>query len=224
MNEDARPAGTVVGMSTATEPATEPSATVLEDGRVRCACGAIVQPTRPGGTRPRPHLRIVEVPDAATGEMVEHTERCTIVHPTEVRCKRCGGTTHEPLGAWRVVGGELVHGDTLCRSPVFHPETWAGKRGERFGNAAAAGEVIGVSGEYFEYIRRRYPEGSASRPPEPVGIDMARRCLYWNLAEVEVFQGTRPGLPSATRTTVEEETPAEAAARRYREKRDAGQG
>lgn len=185
MNTNARPADIVGGMTAAAEapPEPDPTATRLPDGRVRCACGAIVKPTRPGGLRPRPHLRVVDVRNEETGELEERRERCTIVHQTETRCKRCGGTSSRPIGS--------------CRSPVFHPDEWDGPNGERFGNAAAAGAILGVSGEYFEYILRRYGEGAASRPPAPVGIDLKRRYMYWDLAAVEEFDGQRPGLTAS---------------------------
>ena len=133
MTGDARRAGTVDHMTTATQ---DPTATRLDDGTIRCACGAIVQPTKPGGHRPRPHQR----PDTQT--------RCKIVHPTETICKRCGGTLYEPTKRRWSAGPPPGFRDTteLCRSPVFHPETWDGPDGTRYGNAAAAGALLGVSG------------------------------------------------------------------------------
>lgn len=138
--------------------------------KVTCACGAVVEPTRPGGTRPRPHL----VPDTATA--------CEQFHPVEAQCKRCGGTAPAPVGG--------------CTSHLFHPQQWRLDDGTRVGNAAAAGSLIGVSGEYFLYIPRRYPDktpGQGSRPPEPSGYDMRRRCRYWDLDAVAAWAKQRPG-------------------------------
>lgn len=204
MTQDARPADNLDGMTAIAEAPEQPDAVRVKDGRVRCACGAVVKPTRIGGLRPRPHLRTVEVRDEETGELVERTERCPIVHPTETRCKRCGGTPDEPLGTWRFgPRRKRWHSDTICRSPVFHPEEWRGEPtpdnpdGARFGNAAAAGAISGVSGEYFEYILRRPGVSGASRPPEPVGIDLHRRYMYWDLDEVALFEQGRPGLTAS---------------------------
>jgi hypothetical protein len=54
-----------------------------------------------------------------------------------------------------------------------------------------------VSGEYFEYILRRPGVRGASRPPEPIGIDLQRRYMFWDLGEVEVFERGRPGLTAS---------------------------
>jgi hypothetical protein len=184
MNEDARPAGTVDGMTAIVddEPLTagaaaDPAglATAAEpEPKVKCRCGAEVEPTRPGGQRPRPHLR----PDTQ--------QPCRIVYPTETVCKRCGGRPRRPRNN--------------CTSHMFHPQTWeVAVRGEhgvemvKVGNAAAAGDILGLSGEYFAYICRRYPSGHPSRPPEPIGHDLGRRTNYWRLDQVKAFRTHRPG-------------------------------
>lgn len=185
MSEDARPAGTVGHMTTIVEhalptagdsgPAGTSAAPESADAKVVCRCGAVVEPTRPGGRRPRPHLR------------ADNQQPCRIVYPTETRCKRCGGRPRRPRGG--------------CTSHMFHPETWnvsrLGGQGApesvTVGNAAAAGEVLGLSGEYFAYICRRYLPGHPSRPPEPIGHDLGRRCNYWDMAAVRAFSARRPG-------------------------------
>ena len=184
MSEDARPAGTVDGMTAivdhdrspasaapSAEPATAPDPTT---DKVRCRCGALVEPTRPGGQRPRPHLRPTD------------QQPCRIVYPTETVCKRCGGRPRRPRNG--------------CTSHMFHPATWQvavrtehGMDMVTVGNAAAAGEILGLSGEYFAYICRRYPVGHPSRPPEPAGHDLGRRCNYWRLDQVKAFRSQRPG-------------------------------
>lgn len=149
-----------------------PTAAPAAPAKVTCACGAQVEPTRVGGHRPRPHLD----PRTRTA--------CAVVHATESVCKRCGGAPNEPNAG--------------CTSQVFHPAEWVTRR-MRVGNAAAAGQLLGVSGEYFLLLLRRYRPGSASRPPKPAGYDLERQCRYWDLDAVRAWVPTRPGKGHAPR-------------------------
>jgi hypothetical protein len=181
MMKDARPDGILGTMTTIAAdeaPVADSPEPDLDAGKVRCECGAIVEPTKKGGHRPRPHLN----PNTRV--------KCRIQHPAETLCKRCGGKPHEP---------QLTPAGKVCRSAMFHPETWMAEvngRRVRVGNAAAAGELAGnISGEYFGYIRRRYPgrSDSPSRAPFPAGYDLQRRCSFWILDEVRKFERGRPG-------------------------------
>lgn len=131
---------------------------------VRCACGAEVAPTIPGGRRPKVHN------DPLTEEV------CRKRQVTSAVCKRCGGQPHSPR-----------HG---CTSQVFHPSTWT-VDGREVGNPAAAGEVCGVSGEQFLKLTRMPP--GPRRAPEYAGYDHSRGGRYWDLEQVREFQAQRPG-------------------------------
>lgn len=178
---------------------------------VRCPCGKLVTPTVPGGNRPRPHV------DEAT------KRRCTrYSEKTAAVCKRCGGAPDQPKTVLR--GGKTV----TCTSTVFHPKTWSAKvtRSNGYeevttvGNAAACGEVLGVSGEQWQWYGREPEEGTPSRAPEPDGYDLHRRVPFWALDKVRAFRDQLPsrtresGTPSAPTAEAEAEaapaTPAEA--------------
>jgi hypothetical protein len=183
--KDARPDGILDGMTAIIADEAPVAGNPSAPGKVRCDCGALVEPTRAGGQRPRPHLR----PDTQ--------EPCRIVHPTETLCKRCGGAYDSPVDG--------------CTSNMFHPATWWISKGGRreVGNAAAAGEILGLSGEYFVYICRRYAPGHPSRPPQPIGHDMNRRCNYWDLDKVRLFRDKRPGKNLAAHREPEPSEPSE---------------
>lgn len=137
-------------------------------GLVTCPCGKTVQPTQPGGSRPRAHL----TPEG--GRCLRGSNR------TEAICKRCGGSAAEPRNG--------------CASHTFHPQRWTLADGTEVGNAAAAGEVCGVSGEQYGWLTRRPPEGPR-RAPAPLGYDAGRRTQYHDLAAVAAYAANRPGIP-----------------------------
>lgn len=147
-------------------------------GLVTCACGTTVAPTLPGGDRPRAHLTPEGTP-------------CNRGQRTGAICKRCGGTPHKP--------GTVTRGahEVRCESQVFHPATWPvtiDGAEVTVGNAAACGEVIGTSGEQWQWLTRRPPPGPR-RAPEPAGYDYSRNARYWRIADAERFAKTRPGIP-----------------------------
>lgn len=131
-------------------------------------CGQNVAPTRDGGTRPRDHNDTKGVP--CTGPRQGYT-----LPP----CDRCGFGAHDPEG---------------CSSALYHPETWTENvRGKRIevGNAAAAGEIVKVAGEQYQWLVRVPPKGPRQAPAH-LGIrrDGVR---YYSMDEVRDFVKSRPG-------------------------------
>lgn len=159
---------------------------------VRCPCGKLVTPTVTGGNRPRPHL------DEDTGR------RCTrYSEKTAAVCKRCGGAPDSPQPVER--NGKVV----TCTSTVFHPQTWTVSIirpdgvavAAEVGNAAACGQILGVSGEQWQWYGREPEEGAPSRAPSADGYDMDRRVPYWVLDTVRAFRDQLPSRRPREATT-----------------------
>lgn len=158
---------------------TTDTATATPPGYITCpneACGAVVAPTRVGGSRPRIHL----LPDGSTCP----SSRDTFELP---RCDRCGGAPDQP-GEVPGPSGALRQ----CRSGIFHPRTWTAADGTRVVNAAAAGKLVGVSGKHYQQLVWRPRE--AARAPRHVTVDDDGTRGY-PLAAVRRFAkpGARPG-------------------------------
>lgn len=148
---------------------------------VTCECGAVVAPTLPGGDRPRAHH------DPNTNEPCLVPSR-----RTAAICKRCGGTPRSPKTVTR--GGREV----TCTSQVFHPQTWTERidgADVEVGNAAACGEVCGVSGEQWQWLVRR-PRGRQDPAPQPDGYNRERRTSFWRMDAARGFARTRPNAPA----------------------------
>jgi len=149
----------------------EPVEEALET--VECpGCHQLIRPTRPGGTRPRDHNKPDNKPCSGS--------RDDFALP---RCKYCQQPAHEPAEG--------------CDSPVFHPKAWTWRNPEtgivhRVGNAAAAGEIVHVSGQQYQWLARRPPKGSKRRAPEHLGYTRDRVRFYDLDAVVEFVPG-RPG-------------------------------
>lgn len=133
---------------------------------VQCRCGATVALTNAG--RPRNH----NVPDNGP---------CTIPRDDYELpdCRYCGGSAYVPIG--RCVRRP---------SPLYHPETWT-YRGFEVGNAATAGELVGVTGPQYQWLAKIPPEGPR-RAPGHRGVrkDGVR---FYDLAAVREFTRHRPG-------------------------------
>ncbi len=132
-------------------------------------CHTQVAPTRPGGTRPRDHNDSDGNPCAGPREAFRLDD-----------CPRCGKPAHE----------------RGCGSALHHPETWLEPTGEpgkfrRVGNAAAAGEIVKVSGQQYQWLARVPPKGPR-RAPEHLGIrrDGVR---FYDLEAVAEYVKHRPG-------------------------------
>lgn len=130
-------------------------------------CHQNVAPTRPGGTRPRDHNDSNGVPCDGPREDFKLED-----------CPRCG----KPAAK------------RGCGSALHHPETWTETiDGEalRVGNAAAAAEIVKVSGQQYQWLARVPPEGPR-RAPAHLGIrrDGTR---YYDLDAVRAYVRGRPG-------------------------------
>jgi hypothetical protein len=154
-------------MSATEAPADTPAETEVPEGLVHCSvCEQNIAPTRVGGTRPRDHNTL----DGA---------RCSgsMAGFTLPDCDRCDGGPREPRNG--------------CRSALFHPEVWM-RRGKRLGNAAAAGEIVGGSGEHYQWLVRNPPEGPR-RAPAHVEVRNEDAVRFYDLDAVEYYSKHRPG-------------------------------
>jgi hypothetical protein len=149
----------------------EPEEAAIPVTTVRCVnCGQDIVPTRDGGTRPRDH----NTPDnkPCTGS------RAAYKQPP---CTHCGK-------------GPRENDPRECVSPMYHPETWITEIDgveRRVGNAAAAGEIVRVSGPQYQWLARRPPEGPR-RAPAHLGYrrDQVR---FYDLDAVAEYVKGRPG-------------------------------
>lgn len=140
--------------------------TAAEVQTVAClVCPARVSPTREGGSRPRDHV------NASTGRQCEGPARMFRM----ADCTHCG----QPAD---------VEG---CGSPLFHPEVWV-VDGVEVGNAAAAAQIVRVTGQQYQWLAR-VPPKPPRRAPGHLGFrqDGVR---FYDLAAVRAYSKNRPGL------------------------------
>jgi len=139
--------------------------------QVECKeCHRVVAPTVPGGDRPREHLR------QDTGEPCDGPRKAFRLP----NCARCNKPARAEDG---------------CGSPLFHPQVWEeviNGAVVEIGNAAAAGEICGLSGPNFQWTVRRPDAPEDQRGPEHVMMTV-RGVRGYSLDEVRAFAQNRPG-------------------------------
>jgi hypothetical protein len=139
-------------------------------------CGLQVTPTREGGTRPRDHHNPDGVPCDGPKQGF-----------TLPNCARCGGAPDKPQLI--SIPGQAPR---MCVSPLFHPEQWHDDATNmNVGNAAAAGEIVMVSGQQYQWLVRIPPPGNRKAPGHvgyrPDGVRV------YDLDAVREYVKHRPG-------------------------------
>lgn len=132
-------------------------------------CTVAVAPTREGGTRPRDHNNKTGASCPGSWQGYEMPA-----------CDRCGMDAHDPEG---------------CGSPMYHPETWTEQvdgAAVLVGNAAAAGELVHVAGEQYQWLVRIPPEGPR-RAPAHLGFRRGDGVRFYGMDAVRAFATNRPG-------------------------------
>lgn len=132
-------------------------------------CTLPVSPTREGGTRPRDHNDQSRQACPGSWEGYEMPP-----------CNRCGKGAHDPVG---------------CGSALYHPETWTEQvdgHSVRVGNAAAAGEIVHVAGEQYQWLVR-IPQEGPRRAPAHLGFRRGDGVRFYGMDAVHEFVKNRPG-------------------------------
>lgn len=140
-------------------------------------------PTRPYGAPDE--KRSTDVPSRAATPPAPKTPTTTAT------CRLCGGTADDPQTV-----SKRGRPAEQCVSATFHPRTKR-YRGQEVGNAAAAGAILGVSGEQYQWLTRVPPEGPR-RAPRHIAHDAEEGWRMYRLSEVRAYRAKRPGRGART--------------------------